>query len=420
MSARLTAALATLVLSLTACGADDDPGSAVVDELLAVRDGAGSRADQILTMSASDGAVQQELPIGTPSFDWSVVYTATAGAERTTVRSLSVRSGEELASTDLDGSYRLPPVGPGGLPGGLSHDGRRLVLEGEPEPGASRFAVLDAASLDPIADVVLPGSFVYDVLSPDGSVLYLLEYLESDHSGRYQVRALDVDLGRLRQEVVVDKVTLQSAMEGHAVAQLLDGDGRISYTVYHNDHHGPFIHALNTTDGTAICIDLPKAGREHHAAGRYWGLALSADGETLFAANAALGLAAAIDTGEEKVVRTSSFGTAGPLGGAAATADGAPKAAPMLGAASLSPDGQTLYAASPDGLAVIDVGSLELSERLMAGTTVSSVALSTDADRLYVAAGGLISVLDRTSGERLGEFVEASQPYGMVSLTRES
>jgi WD40 repeat protein len=414
MSTRRSATLVALVLLLAACGTHGDRGGAD-DQVLVVRDGSGSWEDRILTLNAADGAVQQELSIGTPSSDWSVVHSATTEDERTTVRSLSIRTGEELASTQLDGIYLLPPVGPGGLPGGLSHDGRRLVLQGEPEPRASRFAVLDAASLDLIADIVLPGSFTYDVLSPDGSVLYLLEYLESDHSGSYQVRALDLDLGRLRQELVVDKVTLRSAMEGHPVAQLLDTDGRISYTVYHNDHHGPFIHALNTTDGTAICIDLPKEGRDDHAAGRYWGLALSPDGRTLFAANAALGLAAAIDTVEEKVVDTSAFAAPGP-GRMVAAAERDLAAAPMLGVVSLSSDGEALYAVGPDGLAVIDTASLELLERHMPGTKLSSVAVSHDGDRLYVAGGGSITVLDRTSGERVGDLAEADHPYGLVAV----
>jgi hypothetical protein len=420
MSGRLSATLFTVTLLLAACGADDDAGNAAVAEMLAVRDGSGSWQDHILTLSAADGAVLQALPIGAPSFDWSVLYTASVSAQGTTVRSLSTETGEEVASARLDGAFRLPHVGPDGLPGGLSRDGQRLVLESEREVVASRFAVLDAGGLDPIADIVLPGSFTYDVLSPDGSVLYLLEQLDSDHSGRYQVRAFDVDLGRLRQKIIVDKVTLQSAMEGHPVAQLLDANGRISYTVYHNDHHGPFIHALNTTDGTAICIDLPKEGRDDHAAGRYWGLALSPDGRTLFAANAALGLAAAIDTVEERVVDTSAFAAATePTGGMVAVADVALASAPMLGVASLSPDGETLYAAGPDGLAVMNTASLELVERHLLGTTVSSVAVSHDGDRLYVAAGGSVAVLDPTSGDRLGELTEAAQPYGMVAVSRE-
>jgi hypothetical protein len=416
MSGRLSATLAALVLLLAACGADDEAGNAPVEEMLAVRDGSGSWQDKILTLNAEDGALLQPLPVGTPSFDWSSLYTASVSAEGTVVRALSTASGEELASARLDGAFRLPHVGPGGLPGGLSRDGQRLVLEGEPEPDASRFAVLDAASLDLIADIVLPGSFTYDVLSPAGSVLYVLEYLESDHSGRYQVRALDLDLGRLRPQVVVDKVTLQSAMEGHPVAQLLDGDGRISYTVYHNDHHGPFIHALNTTDGTAICIDLPKQGRDNHAAGRYWGLALSSDGRTLFAANAALGLTAAIDTVEEKVVNTSAFAAAPGPGRMVAAAERDLAAAPMLGVVSLSSGGEALYAAGPDGLAVIDTTSLDLHERHVPGTMVSSVAVSHDGDRLYVAGGGSITVLDRTSGERLGDLAEADHPYGLVAV----
>lgn len=414
MSRRHVGPLAAILLVLAACGSVDQGGSVASHELLAVRVGSGSWQDLLLTVDSGDGVVQQELPIGTPSPDWSTIYTATASGERTTVRALSTATGDERAAVHLDGAFSLPPVGSEGLPGGLSQDGRRLVLEAEPHDGVSRFAVLEAASLDLSSEIILPGSFTYDVLSPDGSVLYLLEYLEQDRAGRYQVRAFDIGLDRLREQVVVDKVTLQSAMEGHPVAQLLGRDGRIAYTVYHNHHHGPFIHALNTTDGTAICIDLPKEGRESHAAGRYWGLALSSDGRTLFAANGALGLAAAIDTAEEKVVDTSAVGAASPID------DIVGGAGPMLGAVALSPDAQSLYAAGPNGVAVIDAATLEGRERYLVGTDVSSVAASEDGDRLYVAAHGAINVLEATTGEHVGELIEAEQPYGVVATSPET
>jgi outer membrane protein assembly factor BamB len=369
-------------------------------------------------LAAGDGAVRHELPLGTPSFDWGVIYAATNGGGRTTVRAVSTADGHDVGTTRLDGEYRLPTVGPSGLPGGLSGDGRRLVLERQPEAEVSRFVALDTASLDVIAEIALLGSFTFDVLSPDGSVLYLLQYLEADRSGRYQVRAYDIGLGTLRGEVVVDKATLQSAMEGQPVAQVLGRDGRISYTLYHNHHHGPFIHALNTGDGTAICIDLPRDGREDHAAGRYWGLALSADGRTLFAANAALGLTAAVDTAAEKVVNTSTFAeAAAPKSQVAASGLDRLPAAPMLGVVTLSTDGRTLYAAGLAGVSAIDAGSLELRRRHLPGSAVSSVAVSADGDRLYASASGSISILDATSGEPIGNLTEAEQPYGILMVT---
>jgi hypothetical protein len=404
--------------SLASCGPQTDASLSATSELLAVRDGSGSSQDRLLMLAPADGAVRHEFLIGTPSFDWSVIYAATSGGGRTTVRAVSTADGHDVATTRLDGDYRLPAVGPSGLPGGVSGDGRRLVLERQPEAEVSRFVVLDTATLDVIAEIALRGSFTFDVLAPDGSVLYLLQYLEADRPERYQVRAYDIGLGTLRGEVVVDKATLQSAMEGQPVAQVLGRDGRISYTVYHNHHHGPFIHALNTSDGTAICIDLPRDGREDHAAGRYWGLALSADARTLFAANAALGLTAAVDTAAEKVVNTSAFAEAAPADRqvAAASLHRLP-AAPMLGVVTLSPEGRTLYAAGPGGVSAIDAGSLELRGRYLPASTVSSVAISGDGDRLYASTSGSISILDPTSGGPIGELVEAKQPYGILVMS---
>jgi hypothetical protein len=414
----LWATLTALLITLASCGPQTDASLSATSELLAVRDGSGSWQDRLLTLAAGDGALRHELPIGTPSFDWSVIIAATSGGGPTTVRAVSTADGDDVATARLDGEYRLPAVGPSGLPGGVSHDGRRLVLERQLEAEVSRFVMLDTASLDLIAEIALLGSFTFDVLSPDGSVLYLLQYLEADRAGRYQVRAYDIDLGTLREKVVVDKASLQSAMEGQPVAQVLGRDGHISYTVYHNAHHGPFIHALNTSDGTAICIDLPRDGREDHAAGRYWGLALSADGRTLFAANAALGLTAAVDTAAEKVVNASTFAeAAAPNSQVAASGLNQHPAAPMLGVVTLSPDGRMLYAAGPTGVSAIDVGSLGLRGRHLPGSTVSSVAISADGDRLYASRSGSISILDATSGEPIGELTEATQPYGILVVS---
>jgi len=111
------------------------------------------------------------------------------------------------------------------------------------------------------------------------------------------------------------------------------------------------------------------------------------------------------------VVDTSAFGAASLI------EDIVRGAGPMLGAVALSPDAQSLYATTPNGVAVIDAATLEGRERYLVGTDVSSVATSEDGDRLYAAARGAIRVLEATTGEHVGELIEAEQPYGVVATS---
>ena len=82
-------------------------------------------------------------------------------------------------------------------------------------------------------------------------------------------------------------------MAGYPLGQLRRADGSV-FTLYRGPD-SPFIHALNTTDRWALCIDLPATGASSEVAAGDWGLAQSADGSSIYAANATLGLVLEID-----------------------------------------------------------------------------------------------------------------------------
>jgi hypothetical protein len=78
---------------------------------------------------------------------------------------------------------------------------------------------------------------------------------------RYVVRGYDLDRGRLLPDPVVDPKVFGSVMRGYPVTRAVSPDGRWAYTLYDGGGH-PFVHALDTAEGTAACIDVEAlAGR---------------------------------------------------------------------------------------------------------------------------------------------------------------
>jgi hypothetical protein len=54
---------------------------------------------------------------------------------------------------------------------------------------------------------------------------------------------------------VVDPDEPDEAMKGIPVTRIADAEGRWAYTLYDNGRHS-FVHALDTSRRTAVCIDL--------------------------------------------------------------------------------------------------------------------------------------------------------------------
>lgn len=175
----------------------------------------------------------------------------------------------------LRGRYFVPAVAYDGTGGGLSADGRTLVLTELPRrypPKRSRFAVLDTAlqlrhpprsgerrPRHAVSRFSLPGFYSFDAISPDGARLYLIQYLPSRGAADYEVRAFDLTSGRLLPDPVVDPEEAGEQMGGLPITRAMSPDGRWAYTLYDgNGKKDPFLHALDTVRGRAVCVDLPQ------------------------------------------------------------------------------------------------------------------------------------------------------------------
>jgi hypothetical protein len=176
------------------------------------------------------------------------------------------RDGRAIRTRTFDAVYGLPRVTFGNnTVGGLSRDGRTLVVA-QPELGGrlaaeSRLLVLDTKTLTTRRTIELSGDFSFDALSPDARTLFLIEHSSATNYERYRVRAYDLVHGRLLPNAIVDKT--EPNMSGSPAARVVAPGGTWVYTLYTHWKGEPFVHALNTVDATARCLDIDWHGDQN-------------------------------------------------------------------------------------------------------------------------------------------------------------
>jgi hypothetical protein len=218
---------------------------------------------------------------GVAARDGAVRYVTVPAERGTVVEAIQTRSGQVLRFHYLRGTYGVPAVAWDGSTGGLAVGGRRLVLASWPgygRQGVTRFVVLDPRTLKVRSRLVLHGAFAFDALSPQGTVMYVIQFLGGPGSGRYAVRAVDVSRGRVFDGAIVDAREPDERMTGQPVTRVGNGRGTWAYTLYSRPSGPPFVHALDTVRRRAICIDLPRGWASRAGQLR---LRLSLDGRTL-------------------------------------------------------------------------------------------------------------------------------------------
>jgi DNA-binding beta-propeller fold protein YncE len=193
-------------------------------------------------------------------------------------------------------------------------------------------------------------------------------------------------------------------MPGTRLEQVLAPGADRLYTLYtsarpgYAPHQAPvpanasvsFVHVLDLQEGWAHCVGLPERLWDRPAAEQ--AMAVSPDGSRLFVVDAALGIVTALDTStlETRVAEDVGFGE---VGGASS-------------AAVVSADGRTLFVAAggrDSTLFAVDIATFEVVDRWSVDGRVSGLGLSGDGERLYVASGRGVAVVDPRTGERLVE-----------------
>lgn len=345
-----------------------------------------------------------QLPMGVPAERWQYVVSATTSGDATRVDELVIQPDlPTWRSRSIDGTWRLPRIGRDSLPVGVSADGSTMVLVQDAPRGdgtSARFAVL--ADNDPARVIELPGSLGFDALSPDGSILYVVEHLPAPPEGRYQVRAVDLPGGVMREAIIVDKRNLDATMGGWPITQAPHASG-VVFTLYRGAMY-PFIHALNTREAWAVCLVLPPIGHDDAEASLDWGIGQSADGRQVFAVNATLGLATAIDPGELSILHDVAFDAPRARATIELAKFGHRDEGPVGRRVVVSPDGSTVFAAGAGGIVRLETDRLTVGGRLLEGTAVDGLAMTPDGTTLFaLTRDGRILRLDAATGAGIGQ-----------------
>ena len=191
---------------------------------------------------------------------------ATLTNGRSTTVNASRTNGVVIRWRDIRGHWAVPGVAFDGTAGGLSGDGRTLVLmqaQTAPLPTRSVFQIVRTSDLAPVQRVVLKGNFAFDALSPDGSRLYLIQHVSQQNLSRYVVRAYALDRHRLLPGRIADRTQRGWVMAGYPVTRATSADGRWVYTLYMRPSGYPFVHALDAVRGVAHCVGIPWHGNQN-------------------------------------------------------------------------------------------------------------------------------------------------------------
>lgn len=396
MQTRWLPALA--ILALAGCGYRDainPPVGSPTGYNLYLQGAAPGSDHQVSVINLATGQKVRQLPMGTPSPDWSRLYTIVDRGQRSGLQVVDPRTGGVIREIPLDGRYELPPANYAGAPGGLSENGDWLVLHRRntaQTPSSSHFLVVHTRFEHAAKPVDLDGDFAFDAITNDGRSLYLVEYMSSD-STLYRVRMYHVRAAYLDERIIVDKTSGALAMSGVRLTSLPAKGGGYEYSLYVNGRNGPFIHALDTANGFALCLRLPRVQSTPDQE-RLWSEAMTADGGTLYVVNGSLGLIVQIDSsGAPRIMRTSRF---------------TPSLAsqrPATTQALITPDSQTLFTAGDKGVIALELPTMNQTHVFLPDVSVDSLMLSPDGGWLFAvnASRGTLFEVNSASGALAGQ-----------------
>jgi hypothetical protein len=356
-----------------------------------------TNADQrIVVFHPGDVRSAYTLPAGLTSMDHRLLIATQTRADQTTVSVMDTRSGATLRALTLAGNYST--AGQEFNNAVASYDGHWLALRRLDAPtNSTTIALLDTQAGKLLKIIHLNGNFDLDAISSDGNGLYLLQRL-TNGAGRYYVQLYTVSENELYQSPIVDKTELNDPnMTGTAVARQVAKYGAETYTLYVDSYHNiAFVHVLplDPSFPLAHCINLP-VGKSPDLL-RYYTLTLSSDGQTLYAANGALGIVSEIslNTGgtsniySDQIVATDHFNPN------VTNVTSTDTSRMLRNGAALSSNQSTLYFAGLHGIWSVKTGDLSSGHAAFHQTLVqqsfTGIALSADGKTLYA--------VDPTSG----------------------
>lgn len=375
-------------------------------ELFFVRpEGAKGR---LIAYDMSKGQERFALPAGMLSayglHYYAVVYDAFVSKPGSTqLEAFDPRTGELEHSFTLSGEWALSSVSPLGRWVALT----RIPGEDEKQAWAEAnqwktdIQIVDADNGETAHILSLDGNFEVETMSAAGDSLFLVQHLPAVDPDHYLIRLYDLSAEKLVADPLRSKGS-DEVMAGLAWEGLASPDGRWLLTLYLSTRRNvAFIHTLDLRDKFPVCIDLPSGSGDFDQL-KHYTLALSPDGQKVYATNALLGVVVEVSLNTLNVTRVAEFDPR-----TSATSGYDPQA--PTGRSIVSKDGRMLYFASGTDVWAYNTQSRKVSGPYAIDARILGLGLNGDDQRLYVAsADRSLVVLDAASGSTLS-FLRADE-----------
>jgi hypothetical protein len=189
-----------------------------------------------------------------------------------------------------------------------------------------------------------------------------------------------VTAAQLLPDALRAKTATEEVMTGLAWGGLASPDGQWLLTLYLNTQRDvAFIHTLSLENKFPFCIDLPSGGGQLEQLKAY-SLALSPDGQTVYAANTALGVVAEVSLESLNVIRQAKFSVISPPSTGSETGP--------TNYSAVTKDGRSLFFTGGWDVWHYDTVSGEVKGPYWQGEAIQGLALSRDERQLYLAIEG--------------------------------
>jgi hypothetical protein len=251
--------------------------------------------------------------------------------------------------------------------------------------GRTETTVVVAGASGERARHTVPGCVEPEAFSMSGGELFVLDYVPPAAPDRYRVRVMDIANGTVgplstRLKTVVPP-SAEEEMRGEGRQAVYDPARGLLFTLYtHQPGDGmtnAFVHTLSVREGWAYCVDLPAPFGEGPAAAH--AIVRSTYGTGVLVVDASGGAIARLDPAQLIVDRVARFtGTA------------------TAASACLSTDNERLFVAADRRVVVVDAASLKETTSWRLPDQACGVAAT--ATNVYIGQPGAVLAVDPSSG----------------------
>jgi hypothetical protein len=331
--------------------------------------------------------------------------------------------GESPAEVrDLLGTvkYQVPATGKGPLtPRVVAPDGNAVALVGS--SGGATVGRVDGSAYQPagrsettivIADatgerkrLTLPGCVEPEAFSANADLLFVLDYLPPEHPDHYRVRMVNIQSGEVLSLLTRDKRVIppgaEEEMRGEGRQAVYAPTRQLLFTLYthqadhlhtrdligaRTDHPGvhAFVHSLHIAQCFAYCIDLPVPFGEGPAQGH--AIALDPRGQHPYVVDVTSGTVAALDGEQLAISRTERF---------------TPPKVDGPASAVIASEFDRLFVARGNIMLVLDAMKLTVRSQWTLPGQARGLALSPDGKRLWVGQPDGATAFDVATGRRI-------------------